>query len=89
MLIWILQIRCIYRVAEFAEGMEGYSFNHEWLFWVFESAPMLIAIGVFCVFHPSAHLGSDGASHKVDEVGNSDEAATELRSSYDSGRGLR
>jgi hypothetical protein len=83
-----LQIRCIYRVAEFAEGMEGYSFNHEWLFWVFESAPMLIAIGVFCFFHPSTYLGRDGASQKVGEVGDSEEVATELRTSYDSGRGL-
>ncbi|KAH6637176.1 RTA1 like protein-domain-containing protein [Chaetomium tenue] len=84
----LIMIRCIYRVAEFAEGMEGYSFNHEWLFWVFESAPMLIAIGVFCVFHPSAYLGPDGASYKVGEFGDS-EGATELRTSYDSGHGLR
>ncbi|KAK3299541.1 RTA1 like protein-domain-containing protein [Chaetomium fimeti] len=85
----LIMIRCIYRVAEFAEGIEGYSFTHEWLFWVFESVPMLIAIGVFCVFHPSAYLGRDGASRKVGEPGDSEQAATELRISYDSGRSLR
>ncbi|KAH6845697.1 RTA1 like protein-domain-containing protein [Chaetomium sp. MPI-CAGE-AT-0009] len=85
----LIMIRCIYRVAEFAEGIEGYSFTHEWLFWVFESAPMLVAIGVFCVFHPSAYLGRDGASGKAGESGDSEEAATELHTSHDSGHSLR
>ncbi|KFA49822.1 hypothetical protein S40293_09319 [Stachybotrys chartarum IBT 40293] len=47
------QIRCIFRVIEFAEGIDGYIYSHEWMFWVFEALAMLIAIGVFCLFHPS------------------------------------
>jgi hypothetical protein len=53
----IRQIRCIYRLIEFAEGMNGYAFRHEWLFWLFESLPMLFAIGVFLVWHPHEFLG--------------------------------
>ncbi len=69
-------------MAEFAEGVDGYAFRHEWLFWVLEAAPMLIAIGVFCVFHPSAYLGRDGAKSRIRgkgaEAGDSEGMATEL-----------
>ncbi|CAG9943847.1 unnamed protein product [Clonostachys rosea f. rosea IK726] len=57
----LIMIRCIFRVAEFAEGMNGYAFRHEWLFWVFEALPMAPAIGVFCLYHPSKYLGRFGA----------------------------
>jgi hypothetical protein len=50
----------MYRTAEFGEGLDGYAFRHEWLFWVFETLPMLIACGVFCWAHPSTYLGKDG-----------------------------
>lgn len=36
--------------------MNGYAFRTEWLFWVFETIPMIFAIGVFCVWHPSQYL---------------------------------
>ncbi|KAK4118111.1 RTA1-domain-containing protein [Parathielavia appendiculata] len=78
---FLILIRCIYRVAEFAEGTEGYAFRHEWLFWIFEAVPMLVAIGVFCVIHPSAYLGRDGARSRIREkvqVGEPEEAPTEL-----------
>jgi hypothetical protein len=42
--------------------MNGYTFTHEWLFWVFETLPMIIAIGVFCISHPSRYLGPKGAA---------------------------
>ncbi|TQV98136.1 hypothetical protein V2A60_006181 [Cordyceps javanica] len=51
-----IMIRCIYRVCEFAEGIQGYAFRNEWLFWVFETIPMAFAIGAFCVWHPSQYL---------------------------------
>ncbi|KAK4097367.1 RTA1-domain-containing protein [Parathielavia hyrcaniae] len=84
----LIMIRCIYRVAEFTEGVEGYAFLHEWMFWIFESVPMLIAIGVFCFRHPSAYLGRDGARSRIrvksvgGETGDVEEAATELRRSH-------
>lgn len=59
-----IMIRCVYRVCEFAEGMNGYAFRTEWLFWVWETIPMLIAIGIFCWNHPSRHLGNSLAKVK-------------------------
>jgi len=38
--------------------MNGYAFRTEWLFWVFETLPMLVAIGVFCVYHPARYLNA-------------------------------
>jgi hypothetical protein len=51
------QLRSIYRLIEFALGIQGYPFTHEWIFYVFESLPMLPAISVFCVWHPAEYLG--------------------------------
>ncbi|KAK5987911.1 Protein RTM1 [Cladobotryum mycophilum] len=61
----LIMIRCIYRVSEFAEGMNGYAFRTEWLFWVFEAIPMAGAIGVFCFFHPSRYLSGRWAANRV------------------------
>ncbi|EFY91230.1 RTM1-like protein [Metarhizium acridum CQMa 102] len=58
----LIMVRCIYRVCEFAEGMNGYAFRTEWLFWVFETLPMIGAIGIFVIYHPSRFLGQDGAA---------------------------
>ncbi|KAH9905044.1 putative RTA1 domain protein [Xylariomycetidae sp. FL2044] len=60
---FLILIRCIYRMIEFAEGSEGYTLTHEWVFWVFEALPMLVAISAFCVWFPSKYLGSPGANH--------------------------
>jgi hypothetical protein len=43
-------------VIEFGLGINGYPFNHEWVFYVFESVPMLPAMVVFCIFHPAKYL---------------------------------
>ncbi|KAG7294588.1 hypothetical protein NEMBOFW57_004664 [Staphylotrichum longicolle] len=84
----LILVRCIYRVAEFAEGIEGYAFTHEWMFWIFEAVPMLVAIGVFCVWHPSACLGRDGAKARIRgkaaEMVDSEEGVTEMQSSRSS-----
>lgn len=60
------QVRCVYRVAEFAEGMDGYAFRNEWLFWVFEALVMAPAIAIFCFYHPSRYLGKH-ASWKLQQ----------------------
>ncbi|KAF2491019.1 RTA1 like protein [Lophium mytilinum] len=56
----LILVRCVYRVIEFALGIDGYPFTHEWVFYVFESLPMLPAISVFCVYHPARYLGKAG-----------------------------
>ncbi|KAM5348780.1 hypothetical protein ACJ41O_008603 [Fusarium nematophilum] len=75
----LIMVRCIYRVIEFAEGMNGYAFRHEWLFWVFESLPMVGAIGVFCIYHPSRYLGRHGARRKAIKSEDSVELAVRHR----------
>jgi hypothetical protein len=50
------QIRSIYRLIEFALGVDGYLFSHEWPFYVFESLPMMPAIAVFCFWYPGRIL---------------------------------
>ena len=47
-----IEIRSIYRVVEFALGVEGYPFSHEWTLYVLEAVPMLIAIAVLAWTHP-------------------------------------
>lgn len=50
----------MFRAAEFAEGLDGYAFRNEWLFWVFETLPMIGAIGIFIFYHPAKYLGRNG-----------------------------
>jgi len=47
-----LQTRSIYRVVEFALGIEGYPFQHEWLFYVFEATPIFLALAILAFYHP-------------------------------------
>ncbi|KAF4825295.1 Protein RTM1 [Colletotrichum tropicale] len=61
---FLILIRCVYRMIEFAEGPEGYSMTHEWMFWVFEGITMVVAIAVFCVWHPGKRLGRFGEREK-------------------------
>ncbi|KAH7151907.1 RTA1 like protein-domain-containing protein [Dactylonectria estremocensis] len=75
----LIMVRCIYRVCEFSEGMDGYAFRTEWLFWVFECLPMVGAIGVFCIYHPSRCLGQHRLWRKAlrcDETELSGESST-------------
>jgi hypothetical protein len=39
-------------MIEFALGVDGYLFSHEWCLFVFEAVPMWIAIGLLAWFHP-------------------------------------
>ncbi|KAF5519377.1 Protein RTM1 [Colletotrichum aenigma] len=61
---FLILIRCVYRMIEFAEGPEGYTMTHEWMFWVFEGITMVVAIAVFCVWHPGKFLGRFGEREK-------------------------
>ncbi|KND88131.1 hypothetical protein TOPH_07219 [Tolypocladium ophioglossoides CBS 100239] len=56
----LIMFRCFYRASEFSEGIDGYPFRTEWLFWVFESLPMIGAISIFCIYHPSRFMAQEG-----------------------------
>ncbi|OAQ96837.1 hypothetical protein LLEC1_03882 [Akanthomyces lecanii] len=79
-----IMIRCIYRVCEFAEGINGYAFRNEWLFWVFETVPMIFAIGAFCVWHPSQHLPRNALLPKKAKV--KEQSSVEMATSTSNSR---
>ncbi|KAJ5376534.1 RTA1 domain protein [Penicillium cosmopolitanum] len=60
--IFIL-VRCIYRVIEFALGVDAYLFIHEWPLYVLEAVPMIIAISVLGWYHPGRFLYRPGTPH--------------------------
>lgn len=49
----MIMARSIFRLVEYAEGMEGYSMTHEWTLYVFDSVPMAISSVLMVVFFPS------------------------------------
>ncbi|KAK9722834.1 hypothetical protein K7432_002373 [Basidiobolus ranarum] len=61
--IWInivaLLIRSVYRVAEFAQGFQGYLISHEVYFYIFDSLMMLIAIVAYVIIPPGRYLRPD------------------------------
>ncbi|KAH7261249.1 RTA1 like protein-domain-containing protein [Fusarium redolens] len=75
----LIMVRCIFRVVEFAGGRDTYAFSHEWLFWVFESLPMVGAIGIFCFYHPSRYLGRNGVRSKSVRIEDTIELAQERK----------
>ncbi|KAI9672079.1 MAG: hypothetical protein M1831_001892 [Alyxoria varia] len=58
----LITVRCIFRVAETFEGASCETFNcgtiaqHEWLFWVFEVAVMVLYIYMLNILHPGQFL---------------------------------
>ncbi|KIW52885.1 hypothetical protein PV05_08498 [Exophiala xenobiotica] len=50
---FFVQVRSIYRVVEFALGIDGYPFNHEWCLYVLEGTPMFCALAVLAWYHPT------------------------------------
>lgn len=59
LLVWI---RTIFRLAETAEGLNGYLSTHEVIFGVLEFAPIVVAIALLGVFHPGKYV--EPARHK-------------------------
>eukprot|EP01035_Chromulina_nebulosa_P021776 gene21776-28178_t len=47
----LLYIRNFYRVVEFSGNGHGYVSQHEWLFYLFESTPMLLCWVTYCIYH--------------------------------------
>ncbi|KAF7157806.1 hypothetical protein CNMCM6106_003935 [Aspergillus hiratsukae] len=53
---FFIMLRSIYRVFEFAFGIDSYTFTHEWPLYVLEAVPMLVALMVSGWFHPARWL---------------------------------
>ena len=78
-------VRCIYRLIEFAMGIFGYLFTHEWPFYLLEASPMLIATGVFVWWYPPSYIPNsasrNGTEIRLDSTSKdgSDEPLNEFR----------
>ncbi|RLL97347.1 hypothetical protein CFD26_107063 [Aspergillus turcosus] len=57
---FFIMLRSIYRVFEFAFGIDSYMFTHEWPLYVLEAVPMLVALMVLGWFHPARWLVISG-----------------------------
>ncbi|KAJ7158256.1 RTA-like protein [Mycena crocata] len=57
-------VRSIFRIAEYAQGTDGYLTTHEGYFYLFDALPLWIAMTLFCFVWPvrvlNAHPGSSG-----------------------------
>ncbi|BCS25544.1 RTA1 domain-containing protein [Aspergillus puulaauensis] len=58
---FFIMVRSIFRVIEFAWGMDSYLMTHEWPVYVLEAVPMFIAFMVLGWYHPSRWLPSSAA----------------------------
>lgn len=52
----VFQIRVIYRLVEFSEGVNSTLTDHEAFFYCLEAVPMLSALSLFNIWHPGAIL---------------------------------
>jgi hypothetical protein len=43
-------------MVEFALGIDGYPFSNEWMLYIFDGVPMIIALTALGWFHPVTHL---------------------------------
>jgi hypothetical protein len=53
-----IYIRSIYRVVELAQGWTGYIITHEVFFIALDGVMMIVAVGIFNIFHPGWLLPS-------------------------------
>ncbi|KAJ6049153.1 uncharacterized protein N7446_007520 [Penicillium canescens] len=60
----LVMIRSIYRVAEYAQGSDGYLQSKEFFIYVFDATLMLICCLLFNIFHPSKILTR---TYKIEE----------------------
>ncbi|PGH26697.1 hypothetical protein AJ80_01643 [Polytolypa hystricis UAMH7299] len=61
-------LRCIYRLIEFALGIDGYPFRSEWMLYVLEASPMLFALGALAFYHPGKWLPTDAKPEAINSA---------------------
>lgn len=60
-------VRAVYRVVELAQGWNGYLITTEPWFYVFDTALMIICMGIWVVGHPGISLGPTLAPSRLRE----------------------
>lgn len=78
------QIRCAFRVAEFAQGYNGELRTTEWYIYTFDTLPIFIAILIWAIIWPPAYLGDNERSDLYTETGaQSDDSHMAMRTLSD------
>ncbi|CAE7201213.1 hypothetical protein PTNB73_05943 [Pyrenophora teres f. teres] len=80
----LIALRAVYRTMEIPHDRDYgllYLQSHEWCFWVFDAAPVLLVLAVFAVWHPGRYLprsytgfalNKQMAVQEKDEIGSMD-----------------
>lgn len=64
--VGLITLRIVFRMAEFANGVESEVAKKEALLYVFDALPMLVCIVMFSIYHPSRTFkGLDGEFPKL------------------------
>ncbi|KAK0745678.1 RTA1 domain-containing protein [Schizothecium vesticola] len=62
----LITVRIVFRLVEFSSGIDGPIPKNEVFFYTLEATPMVLAIGIFAVFHPGRTLvGPEGEFSKL------------------------
>ncbi|KAF2159537.1 hypothetical protein M409DRAFT_30012 [Zasmidium cellare ATCC 36951] len=62
----MILLRCVYRLIEFAMGVDGYLFEHEWPFYVIEALPMAVAVCGLALVYPPHYLQEAENSENIE-----------------------
>lgn len=49
----LIMIRSVFRVVEYVQGTDGYLLSHEVFLYVFDALPMIVAVVLFNIWHPT------------------------------------
>ncbi|KAG4420985.1 hypothetical protein IFR04_005854 [Cadophora malorum] len=63
----IIVVRCLYRIAEYVLGTDGYLLKHEWCAYSGDTIPMLVVQIAFHVVHAGDVFPKPGEEKQVDE----------------------
>lgn len=75
--------RCVYRLAELAEGWEGNLITHEWYFIILDAVMMSIATICVTAFHPGVAFQGRTKSVKIEKSGRKKHAGPATDDEYD------
>jgi hypothetical protein len=68
----LILIRSIFRIFEYAQGIDGYSLTHEWTLYIFDTILMFAVVVVWGIWHPGnlkKFLVSDRVSMSLERMG--------------------
>jgi hypothetical protein len=64
----LIMVRSVFRIVEYVQGGHGYLLSHEVFLYLFDATLMLVLVGVFAVWHPSAVVQREKVAYAGDAV---------------------